>query len=795
MLNAWLLWFLPLALVPIILHLITLHRLRTVELSTFRFLMDSYIQQRRRVKLLEFLLMLLRTSFVALIVLMLARPVTHGLHWLAGQGGRDVAIVIDAGAPMGLRSGGTTALERAVSACDSLIKALAPDDRVTLIAAADKPTTLLTRPASESDALLDAVRGITTASGPTNMAAALEEVFANRQNTPRLACVITQANQRAWESLSGHPVTQRIGDNSRLIVLDVSANESVTNVSITGDPPRAGRSLVGLPVILGITVAHTVGDQPINTSLAVLLDDQQVTQLAFSLQPGQKITRSVTVTPTKPGVIRGRFRLPDDAFPADNNYHFTLNVDPRLKVLVVTPAYPPPPAEPPDLFIRAALASPLEARAGESSDRAIAQALEVSSVVYTSLNDAMLDAADVVLLSNVPLDAALGARLRRYVTRGGGLFVLPGPAVEPLAYQQFLFDADATPPHDPLKPRNLAFLAPTGNPDREALFQPLTSIDISHPVLAAFNEPDVEFFSTARVYRWFPLRVPETSGSAEAPRASVLMRLPNRTPMLVDMKLGDGRMLVAGFASTPDWSSLPLKPEFVPMMLRSVAYLRRSPGVSTQPAVQPNEPAPVYLTSHWPDARAEVIDPSGKAAPIALHLSGSQIVGAALGTNQTGDYLIRIQPDVAANTLFGNTNPPRDSGLSDRVEVGFSVNPQVSQGDFTPMTRDRLNELIQPAKAVYLKSSPDDPVLAGELSQRGELWRMLIIAVLVVMGLELALSTLRPEGKKQNPATNGALAWTAMFRFQRPRPGYAEIRKPEDNNTRWSRTAEQGRNP
>jgi len=36
MINPLLLLFLPLALVPVILHLITRHRLRTVELSTFR---------------------------------------------------------------------------------------------------------------------------------------------------------------------------------------------------------------------------------------------------------------------------------------------------------------------------------------------------------------------------------------------------------------------------------------------------------------------------------------------------------------------------------------------------------------------------------------------------------------------------------------------------------------------------------------------------------------------------------------------------------------------------------------
>jgi len=52
MLNPALLWLLPLVAIPVVLHLLNLFRLRTVELPTFRFLMESYVQQRRRIRLL-----------------------------------------------------------------------------------------------------------------------------------------------------------------------------------------------------------------------------------------------------------------------------------------------------------------------------------------------------------------------------------------------------------------------------------------------------------------------------------------------------------------------------------------------------------------------------------------------------------------------------------------------------------------------------------------------------------------------------------------------------------------------
>src|SRR5205807_10505330 len=94
LLNPALLWFLPLAALPILLHLLTLHRLKTVELSTFRFLFDSYLQQRRRMRFLEALLAMLRTAFILLMVLMVCRPILkQSSTLLAGgkeSGGRDV---------------------------------------------------------------------------------------------------------------------------------------------------------------------------------------------------------------------------------------------------------------------------------------------------------------------------------------------------------------------------------------------------------------------------------------------------------------------------------------------------------------------------------------------------------------------------------------------------------------------------------------------------------------------------------------------------------------------------------
>jgi hypothetical protein len=130
-----------LAVVPILLHLLTLHRLRTVELSTYRFLVDSYVQQRRQMKLLEAVLALLRTLFLLALVPVFCRPVVR--HWgrlFGGGSGRDVVMLLDSSASMNARTAGRSALDRAKTAALAVAGQLGKDDRLTLYRVGAHPT-------------------------------------------------------------------------------------------------------------------------------------------------------------------------------------------------------------------------------------------------------------------------------------------------------------------------------------------------------------------------------------------------------------------------------------------------------------------------------------------------------------------------------------------------------------------------------------------------------------------------------------------------------------------------------
>ena len=140
-------WCVPLVAIPIVLHLLTLHRLKTVDLSTFRFLFDTYVQQRRKMKFMDALIALLRTLFLLFLILACARPMIRHWNTLFGGagGGRDVLLLVDCSASMNAVTDGVSAFDRAKTAASAIIEKLGSDDLVTIVRVASSPEEIVSK--------------------------------------------------------------------------------------------------------------------------------------------------------------------------------------------------------------------------------------------------------------------------------------------------------------------------------------------------------------------------------------------------------------------------------------------------------------------------------------------------------------------------------------------------------------------------------------------------------------------------------------------------------------------------
>src|SRR2546430_14773191 len=114
-LNPIYLGALALGAIPILIHLIRRRRVRIVPWAAWEFLLQSKRKNRRRLRLEQLILLLLRILIVCLVVLAFCRPLlrTLGLPLVPADSRIHALIVLDNSYSMGFRRDGVTDFERA----------------------------------------------------------------------------------------------------------------------------------------------------------------------------------------------------------------------------------------------------------------------------------------------------------------------------------------------------------------------------------------------------------------------------------------------------------------------------------------------------------------------------------------------------------------------------------------------------------------------------------------------------------------------------------------------------------
>ena len=109
-LNPALLWALPLAAVPIIIHILNRRRFKKVQWAAMEFLLKAMKRNRKRLRMEQWIVLLLRVLAVMLLALLVARPQLGG-GGLIGTRTHHV-VLLDDSASMTQISGSAVLFER-----------------------------------------------------------------------------------------------------------------------------------------------------------------------------------------------------------------------------------------------------------------------------------------------------------------------------------------------------------------------------------------------------------------------------------------------------------------------------------------------------------------------------------------------------------------------------------------------------------------------------------------------------------------------------------------------------------
>ena len=410
---------LPLALLPVIIHLIHLYRRRQVRWAAMMFLRAAQRMNKGLSRLRQVLILLFRVLAVAAMIFVVTRPLAGGWLGLTGGAPDTVLILLDRSASMEQQNPLTGTSKRAAglrNLAKAINDAVGTRSRLVLIdSALGKPVSL-----AKADALHDLpqTEGTDTAADiPGLMQSALDYVTTNKTGRTDV-WLLSDLQASDWDAAGGRWESLRKafaavqGVRFHLLCYPQAAPD---DLGITVDHVIRRETGDRAELVLDLRVDRRGAGDAATSSAEVPLRfvvNGAATAAKVTLKENQAVLQGYRL-PIDKALKRGwgRVELPADASPADNVFHFVFDEPPALRSVIVSDD------EAESGPLRAALAAPADpAHKYEATVLPVRRAAEI----------AWADTALVVWQAPVPKpDDPLARQLREHVANGRTVLFLP----------------------------------------------------------------------------------------------------------------------------------------------------------------------------------------------------------------------------------------------------------------------------------------------------------------------------------------------------------------------------------
>jgi hypothetical protein len=620
------------ASLPILIHLLNRRRMKRIRFPAVRFILLSQKRISRSYRLRHWLLLALRTMAIILLALLLANPIFQtGAGLFAGGGPVSLVVVLDNSLSMRW-SGDGSGFKQAQEAGRILIDSLNAGDRAAII-----PTTLSGKEAvrlkQEKEVLLRELQGIEIADGSANFIAALNKAYEllSAPAGQKEIRLITDMALTGWDQFSTAALKQ-YDPSIPLKTIHVSGKNKPLNGTVK-EVKVGGQGVgVNLPLQIEAVLANFGAAEIKDVLVQLSIDGETREQKLATIPPRGESSVTFQSRVAKPGSHLGEIVLKKEGVAGNPRSQFALHAQDKLNVLVVD-------GDPQTALVRSETFF-LSRALNPAGDQNTSLYLP-TVIVADGLPGASLESYQVVVLCNVGnISDTVAQKLRNYVAEGGGLMVFGGERLQLDSYNQKL---GQTLPVQ-LRERKLAL---------EASAEKIGKIALSHPALENFSDPILqESLASSRVWGYF---------RGDGGGKSALVSLANGDPLMMEQKLGSGRVIFIATSADRDWTDLPVKTAYLPLIQSFTHYLAGGKRGALDDGVSVGSSKEILLPAAVVGKNLRITKPNKQESEVAIVADKNRSMARFEENDQAGFYRIALpagaEKDAGAPALYA-VNPP-----------------------------------------------------------------------------------------------------------------------------------------
>jgi hypothetical protein len=399
--------------IPVIIHLFNFRRFRKVYFTNVRFLQELKQQTQKQSQLRHLLILAMRILAIAALVIAFAQPYIPFKQSKLKMASRNAtSIFVDNSFSMEATGTNGTLLDESKLKAREIVSAYKSTDLFQLLTCdfEGRHQRLVTR--DEFLTMLDEVKVSPSVHSFSEIVRRQNDLLKSEVSARRNSYIISDFQKSSFNSID---FQQDSSINSYLVPLKSAAIANLYIDSCWFDQPT---QQPGKTSLLSARVWNKSENDLEKIPLKLLINNQQKSVASIDIKAGMSTIVQMPFTIHQAGPQHGLLQVTDYPVTYDDKFYFSFDVLSSINILAINGGNE-------NRFLKALYA-------------------QDSTVRLTNMNEKSLDYGrlsqfDLIILNEIPgISTGLADEIKRYVTNGGTILVLPAPNADLISYNSFL---------------------------------------------------------------------------------------------------------------------------------------------------------------------------------------------------------------------------------------------------------------------------------------------------------------------------------------------------------------------